>query len=366
MRGNKGLRWIDACLGRVLIFVFRLFKKKQPFPQRIESIGLLKLFGIGDLILLSGIVQDIFARYPESKIILFCGTDNAEIARLIPGIHEIVPLPFLAVRRLWQRRPTILFDFGQWSRIDALFAYLSGSSYTIGFQTAGQQRHNLYDATSVHSSSVHEIENFRALVAKGGVKSLTPPTLRLQEEPVSSEFLKKEPLIIFHPWPSGLKSELKKWPLNSWMKLGEILLQNGYYVLISGSRANFEESQELEEKINASAKIGRALNGAGKLSLSQLGHLMQKAKCVISVNTGVMHLASCFETLLIALHGPTSVNRWGPLGSQAVALSSECAECGYLNLGFEYPKEAPPCMEKITLSKVLEVLTQKNLIKRQQ
>jgi ADP-heptose:LPS heptosyltransferase len=74
----------------------------------------------------------------------------------------------------------------------------------------------------------------------------------------------------------------------------------------------------------------------------------------VSVNTGIMHISALLERPTLALHGPTNPRRWGPLGKTAVVIGPgpECG-CGYLNLGFEYPRSPPDCMARISVEEVL-------------
>jgi len=66
-----------------------------------------------------------------------------------------------------------------------------------------------------------------------------------------------------------------------------------------------------------------------------------------------MHLAAALDVPVIGLHGPTSARRWGPIGRRAVAVSAPGADCGYLNLGFEYPARCD-CMSRIAVDRVLD------------
>jgi len=56
----------------------------------------------------------------------------------------------------------------------------------------------------------------------------------------------------------------------------------------------------------------------------------------------------------VALNGPTSGRRWGPIGGHCVDVDSAFPDCGYLNLGFEYDGRRADCMEGISLERVLE------------
>ena len=78
---------------------------------------------------------------------------------------------------------------------------------------------------------------------------------------------------------------------------------------------------------------------------------------MVSVNTGVMHLGAAVGTWTIALNGPTSSARWGPIGPRTVNIDSELPGCGFLNLGFEYDGQRIDCMEGITVERVDEALT---------
>ena len=356
-RGSQYLRKLDTVFGRALVFFLRIFKVKRSFPRQVETIGVLKLTGIGDLILLSGVLRDIRLKYPSSKLVLFCGGDNQCLSSMIPSVDQVIALsvmhPFRSIGRLRKTNLSFLIDFGQWSRIEALFSFFSKAKYQIGFRTDGQQRHFLYDAICLHSSKVHEMENYRALIKRAKVDSRSQPSLILKQEccPPELEMLKHEKLVLFHPWPSGLLSHLKEWPLSHWVELGNAFLASGYHILLSGGQNEVGSNQKILLALQGDPRVH---NLAGRLSLNQLGSLIQQARCVVSVNTGIMHFAACFTDRLVALHGPTSALRWGPLRRGATSISSKDPQSGYLNLGFEYPKNPIHCMESISVQRVLK------------
>ena len=66
---------------------------------------------------------------------------------------------------------------------------------------------------------------------------------------------------------------------------------------------------------------------------------------------------------LLALHGPTNPDRWGPIypGSRneqnALVLGPGLNEGGaYLNLGFEYPENPTYLMDQISVKAVVDAL----------
>ena len=112
-------------------------------------------------------------------------------------------------------------------------------------------------------------------------------------------------------------------------------------------------------------KDGMLINLAGQADLVTTAAYLQKAAAVVSVNTGTMHLAALLEVPLVALHGPTNPDRWGPTypgsGSKVtpIVIGPGLDEGGaYLNLGFEYPQNPQYLMNQISPQDVIEALRQ--------
>ncbi len=74
---------------------------------------------------------------------------------------------------------------------------------------------------------------------------------------------------------------------------------------------------------------------------------------VVSVNTGVMHLAAAVGTPVVSLNGPTPVRRWGPVGAPSRDLVSPLVPDGYTNLGWEQDDRHRDAMSGITVGAVV-------------
>jgi ADP-heptose:LPS heptosyltransferase len=73
---------------------------------------------------------------------------------------------------------------------------------------------------------------------------------------------------------------------------------------------------------------------------------------VVSVNTGVMHLAALVGARTVSLEGPVPVRRWGPVGARVRSVESALPNCGYLHLGFEYAGQRSDCMDGVSVDAV--------------
>lgn len=344
-RGNAPLHFLDRYAGIPALALLSLFRRKRRCPREIKSIGLLKTVAIGDTVLLSGIVADLRAAFPDASIIFFCGESNLEVARMLGGVDRVIPVPakepFASMRAVRSVHLDILLDFGHWPRWDALLALISRADFTAGFGTPGQHRSCGYDLAIRHSNKLHAIENYRSLLRVLGIKAKHPPTLSAPH--VLEPGLK--PYAVFHLWPAGIRREAKQWPVEYWLQLAKQFVNWGLDVVLTGSEKDRRDSGAFLAQIPYPARA--QLRSAVGATLTETATVLANSRIVVSVDTGIMHMASALGAPLVALHGPTSARRWGPLGDRAIAVESPLNGCGYIQLGWESTAGRPACMESI-------------------
>ncbi len=300
---------------------------------------------MGDTVLLSAIVADLRAAFPESSILFFCGESNWEVARMIPGLDRVIPAPasnpFAAVRAIRSRDLDVLLDFGHWPRWDAFLAAISRARFTVGFDTPGQYRGRAYDMAVPHSVDVHALGNYRTLLHAIGVATHHLPALiappPIQESPRA--------YAVFHLWPGGTRKDVKRWPVENWLRLAGDFARWGFDVVLTGARPD-QSANDAFIALTGRTWRGRMRN-AGGAKLPLTAAILANARVVVSVDTGVMHMASALGAPLVALHGPTSARRWGPFGERAVAIEATLPGCGYIHFGWERASGRPACMESI-------------------
>ena len=351
-RGSPFLRLLDRSLAVLLLIALGALSKRRELPSSPRRIGIMKSTGIGDMILATAIARDVIVDFPDAEVVLFAGGDNADLARLVPGARVVqlsTAKPWAALPLLRAERLDALIDLGQWSRLEALYSALSGARWSAGFATAGQRRHYAYDATAEHSATVSELDNYRRLTALLGARPQSLP--RFEPSPQSPSPPAPDPYVVFHLWPGGYRSRLREWPAESWRSLARQLSEKGYSIVLTGAPADAERTDAFVRSCNGLST--RLTPVAGRYRLDELVDVLGHASCVVSVNTGLMHLAAATDAPTVALNGPTSALRWGPIGANAVCVDSELPGCGYLNLGFEYEGNRTDCMCGITVERVV-------------
>jgi heptosyltransferase I len=357
-RGSRLLRALDRGIGIPLIATLGLLHPTQrSLPRSINSIGVLETAAIGDTTLLSAVLLDLRAAYPSAHITLFAGATNIAVARLLNGPDEVISLPIkhvVAARRVVRSRHFDLFlDYGPWPRINGVITHFADADFKVGFNTPGQFRHYVYDRSVPHSRTQHELENFRDMLRLIGVPVTHAPRFpaSVGSGELPEPYRASGQYVVFHMWPGGYRSHLKEWPAERWLQLGKSMSALGLEILLTGAPSERDKNEAMVARAAREGVDPGWRNCAGA-TIDQTIAILRRARLTVSVNTGVMHLAAVAGVPVIGLHGPTSARRWGPVGARARAISAPGEDCGYLNLGFEYPFHCT-CMERITVEQVV-------------
>jgi len=358
-RGSKKNRLLDTWLGIPLLNALGTLRRHRKYPNTVKSVGLLCSFALGDTLLFSAAVRSVRVHFPTQRLIHFCGPQNLAAAELIPGVDELVVIDLLkpgkTIRRMREQKLDLLLDFSSWQRLTALYSMMSGAKFTAGFRTPGQYRDRGYDHVADHSRTRHEVENFRVLLQSVGIMENYPPSIVPPPIPPQELITRGKQIIVFHLWPSGVRSYLREWPEDRWLELaGQLATDLGkseVLFVITGSPADQIRSEPFVRKMRNEGLDAEAF--VGHDGFASLCQLLTHATLVISVNTGVMHLAAILGARTISINGPNRNSRWGPVGSRAIGVESPGEGCGYLHLGFEQGGAIANCMERITVEMVL-------------
>jgi heptosyltransferase I len=303
-------------------------------------------------------MRSIRSHFSAQRLVYFCGPQNAAAAQLIPGVDDLIKIdllkPLESIRRMRDQHLDLLLDFSSWQRLTAFYSMMSGARFTVGFRTAGQHRHRGYDHVADHTRDRHEVENFRALLRSVDINDECQPYI--VPPPVTTPDLlnRDKEIIVFHLWPSGVRSYTREWPEDRWIALAQRLAAQSDdqpLFVVTGSPTDQIRSGPFAQKLRAAGLEADIF--VGQDGFASLCRILLGAKLVVSVNTGVMHLAAILGAPTISLNGPNSNRRWGPVGPRVVGIESPGEGCGYLHLGFESCSGTADCMERITVDMVV-------------
>jgi 3-deoxy-D-manno-octulosonic-acid transferase/heptosyltransferase-1 len=144
------------------------------------------------------------------------------------------------------------------------------------------------------------------------------------------------------------KWKTKLWTAENFSRVADRLLSElGVFVVFTGAGKDQPEIQNIRSKMcHGSADM------SGLTDLKQLAALYGMSHCVITTDTGPMHLAAAVGTPVIALFGPTAPWRTGPFGEghEIIRGAWSCSPC------FKRECEPVKCMEDISPGQVLDAV----------
>jgi ADP-heptose:LPS heptosyltransferase len=354
-RSTEFQRALDRHLGDPIAL---LCSVRRPAARRIANparIGLIQPTAIGDLIIASGLIAHIRAKFPVAEIHLLHGRSNrAALEVLEPGIigHTLdFTKPIATLRSVRSLRLDVLVDLVPWSTITALICRFSGAPYTLGFSAPGRFRHFLFAHVAEYSANVHQSENFRKLGSFFGPMETYAYRLR-SSFPKPDIRLPYDRLVVCHIQPGGSQARAKTWPADRWVDLARRLCDEGYAVAFSGSPA---DGPAIDAVIAQIQHTGReCLSLAGSLTMPQLCFVLQQSRLAISVDTSPLHLASAVGTPVVGLHGPSRSRQWGAISPDARSIDAVHPSAGYIQFGFEDHPSAREIMRSISADQVYE------------
>ncbi len=356
--GKPLTRVADFCLGVPLLQLLSVARfKRRRIPPDVHRVGVLCSPTMGDTVLLSGPLLDLRAHFgSEVEIVQFCGKKNILAAELLEGASRRVVIdltkPMAAAKKMRAEKLDLLLDFSSWQRVTAILALLSGSRYTVGFRSRGQYRARGYDRTVEHRADQHELDNFRDLLRGMGIAAVASPQISVPDVPLPDPWRAERDIVVFHPWPAGGPGSMREWPEEHWFRVARALGQPETVFAITGSPMERTRSEAFAARLEQAAGV-RALAFGGGDGLRQLVTLMRRARVVIAVNTGVMHLAAVAGAPTVSLNGPTAEHRWGPRGGCCASVAPADGSGGYLHFGFEFHGRMPDVMPRILPEQVI-------------
>jgi ADP-heptose:LPS heptosyltransferase len=163
-------------------------------------------------------------------------------------------------------------------------------------------------------------------------------------------FVNERDVVALHLWASGQRSWLREWPEDRWVELATRLARAQTLFVITGAPSDELRTTPFVQRMRAAGL--RCEPFVSPDGFRMLTEVLRRSRLVVSVNTGVMHLAAIAGARVVAINGPNRNGRWGPVGPRAIGVEAPGEGCGYLHLGFNFAGQPTDCMERTTVEQV--------------
>ncbi|MFB9084946.1 lipopolysaccharide heptosyltransferase RfaC [Erwinia tracheiphila] len=263
--------------------------------------------------------------------------DFAQIPSWHPAVDRVIPVAIRRWRKHWfgseVREQRFLFKRELQSREYNLVIDAQGLIKSAALVTRlakgikhGQDSRSArepfaswwYDRRHEINKQQHAVQRTRELFAK----SLGYPQPDSQGNyAIAGHFLGTPPADALHylVFLHATTRAAKHWPEKHWRKLIELLQSSGLKIKLPwGSEPEHQRALRLAEGFDHAEVLT-------KLTLEQVAHTLAGSKAVVSVDTGLSHLAAALNRPNITLYGPTDPGLIGGYGRNQHVLRPEKA-----------------------------------------
>jgi lipopolysaccharide heptosyltransferase II len=331
----------------------------KPGLSSVQSILVIKLRAIGDVLLSTVVLKSLRAAYPDARIDFLTEKPARLVVEGNPNLNDVLvfdPKTDGGVRLIASvrsRKYDMVIDlFG--NPRSAIVTAFSGAKFRVGYRFGWRERcYNIViqpRGGDVHNTQFN-LDALGVLDVPVGDRGVYFPCSE-DARAFAAKFFEEQRLggNFVVALNAGGGWITKRWRPHSYAALGDRLAKefNAAILLVWGPG---EESvaRAIKESMSAEAVLIPAAN------LTQLAAILERCSAMVTNDSGPMHIASAMGTPVVAIFGPTRPDLQGPVLSTSVVVRRESLVC----LGCNYT-ECPignPCMEELTVDEVFTAFT---------
>lgn len=330
---------------------------------------LVKTSSFGDVIHTLPAVADLLAVRPEIKLSWLVEESFQEIPALNQEVETVIPVSIRRWRHAW---------LDSRSEMKAFYAKLGEHEYDIIIDAQGLIKsafltkmakgevhgldrnssrepisHFFYNKRYTVAKNLHAVERTRSLFAQiFGYQHEKMPLQYGIASPSVSGGISNPKLFFLH----GTTWDSKHWPESYWCRLARLANDNGFGVTLTyGSEVERKRAERIVKDIDKAELLPQK-------SVTELVEIMSACSGLVSVDTGLGHLANAMGLPMIGLFGPTDSALTGPLGPHSKVIISDkpdCIPCLKKQCRYMIKEDSiyPPCFEASTPERVFNSLT---------
>ena len=309
--------------------------------ESIRKILVIDLAFIGDVILATPTMRALKTRFPKASLTMLTVPLTAEIAAMDPYVDEVLVYDkrgrdkgLLGMWRMARRLAPMGFDLCvsmNFALRGAVVAWIAGIPNRLGYDAQHAKFFLTMVASHERDGIKHETLNHLEVLRPLGVDDKNVDASLSMNVPESARESLEKKRSERHIPPDGY---LVLCPIGSYARKNLSMAAAAHIARhFSQRRAIFmiggkAEEKQLEE-IAKLAELPRNNVLAGALTLPELAAFLEKTACLITVDTGPLHIAQAVGCRTIAVFGPTDPVVWGPRGGEDVILyqKTDCSPC---------------------------------------
>lgn len=336
---------------------------------------MIKTSSLGDIIHTLPALSDAKKAYPDLSVDWLVEDAFQEVPAWHPAVKRVIPVALRRWRKhfwravkngeiqtfiksLRQKKYDAIIDV-QGLLKSVLLTILARGDDRIGlsWRSAREGLASLfYQKRIVVPWGEHAVARARALFAKGlgyqapntvanyGIDLSRLPTLKMH-------YALQQPYYVFL---HGTTWATKHWPEAYWIALAKEIVNAGFGIqLLWGNEIEHSRANRIQDA------VPKVFVAPKKYALSEVSAVLAGARGIVSVDTGLGHLAAALGVPTVSIYGPSDPVQSGTLGLNQTHLAAnfKCAPCFKRVCTYTGARSVEPaCFATVTPQKVLDYL----------
>jgi heptosyltransferase-3 len=316
----------------------------------MKRILIINLKHFGDVLTTTPLLPVLKTRFPESAIYYLVRSGMEVMVEDHPSVEDVIVLNppqegllerffyhLSFLKKLRRYRFELVIEFSRGDR-GALLSLVCGAPVRVGYHDKGK---GFFGRNQIFTDLVETIEEQKHTI-DFHLDALRQIGLEPKERQMSfywseadeaaadqillnSGVIGDEPFVVIHP--------TSRWMFKAWTSEGYATVADhiqdrfGIKVIFTSGpdRKELNKTEEIFKRIRKPA-----IDLCGKLTLKQLGRIIQRAVLFFGVDSAPMHISVAIGTPVLVLFGPSGEHMWGPLGDEhrVYTLPMPCRPCG--------------------------------------
>jgi ADP-heptose:LPS heptosyltransferase len=270
-------------------------------PPSQPKILIIRLSSIGDIVLTTPVIRAVNEQLPEAEVHFLVRKEFVAVVDHNPHIHKLHTYDIENVDKVMEELQNehfdVVIDLQKNYRSRQVVRRLKCESYTF-------QKHNFakwlcYRFKMNGLPETHIVERYFEAVKMlnvhndhKGLEFYIPEDQGFEEDDLPMMFEDGFVAIVL-----AAQHFSKRIPVSKVVEIGSILHKP---IMLLGGQDVFEEGERVVAQLGE-----RATNGCGKYTLYQSAAILQHADCVITGDTGLMHISAALHKPTAAIFGST-------------------------------------------------------------
>ncbi|MCF6765539.1 lipopolysaccharide heptosyltransferase I [Thiotrichales bacterium 19S3-7] len=335
----------------------------------LKRVLIVKTSSLGDVIHTLPAITEAKKQYPDIIFDWVVEESLQEIPKLHPAVDKVIPVAIRRWRKHWLKHLKnkeiqefikklksnnydLIIDAQGLFKSALITKFAKGKVVGLDRKSAreGWIAPLFYKKSYKVEKSQHAIDRVKQLVASALGYRVEQSTINYGLSYCWNPLSQTKTICFLHAttWQS------KHWPSEYWRQLAELLAKDGFKIVLPwGNEIEKEKAQAIQLGFPHVSLLP-------KMSITQLADYFSSLSAVVSVDTGLAHLAAAIEVPTVSIYGSTNPSLTATKGKHQLHLKVNyaCAPCLKRQCQYKQNEHTiyPPCYTTVTPKLVANAL----------